>query len=322
LKVPVGFSATGHPLYYYVEYRKKLDGFDFGEFASESQGAEYELLVRHSGIDDINTHVSYHQYPHRFNDWQSSPPLDLETDFVDEYRDVSFSVISAEGQGETSSFKIQVNTPRTSISPARLLTFDNSEEREQSFALNNISQQSLTISALNLVGRSASSFEVIDNACANRELAPSESCNVTLKRIGEISVLAGVKIEMNNGEIKQLVELSGLSMLDLPAYDPSLLLEWQNPSETYGENLNWAESFDYCKSLTLQGKSDWRLPLIDELLASFFKLRGEPLYQFEHNFWSISEPSNFKNAFYIVGNDNWLNTNKDNKHNALCVRNN
>ncbi|MBM4345485.1 MAG: DUF1566 domain-containing protein [Deltaproteobacteria bacterium] len=52
---------------------------------------------------------------------------------------------------------------------------------------------------------------------------------------------------------------------DGTVFDPDLGLTWQK--EDNGKDVNWKRAKAYCKSLTLRGKSDWRLPGILELVT-------------------------------------------------------
>lgn len=59
------------------------------------------------------------------------------------------------------------------------------------------------------------------------------------------------------------------AVADLAAHptwtDPATGLMWTRTDN--GDPINWYQAVDYCKTLTLGGYSDWRLPEIDELAA-------------------------------------------------------
>jgi len=49
--------------------------------------------------------------------------------------------------------------------------------------------------------------------------------------------------------------------------DTSTNLQWQDDADAKNVTKTWQEAIDYCETLTLAEKSDWRLPNINELAS-------------------------------------------------------
>jgi len=60
---------------------------------------------------------------------------------------------------------------------------------------------------------------------------------------------------------------TSLGLDPIPWTDPVTGLKWTRADN--GADIGWNEAVDYCKTLNLGGKSDWRLPEIDELKSLF-----------------------------------------------------
>ena len=90
-------------------------------------------------------------------------------------------------------------------------------------------------------------------------------------------------------------------------------LMWQDNLDAKTYNTNWVSAIKYCKNLTLNKYTNWRLPHIDELLSIVDKSRYNPaIYPAFKNvaplyYWSIStyKPSeiNAWGADFGSGND-------------------
>lgn len=315
-KIPVGNGLEGKELFYYVEYRKKLGLFDVEEF--ENSNEIYEVLVRHTDFAGGEFNKDNIGYSHGSS---SINALDVGQDFIDKYRDVSFSVRSVDDNQEASTVDIEIKTPRAKVIPSYVFSFADKNELEKTFSIKNISASTFEVTSVTISGRTADRLNILSENCTNIAIPAGGECSVTVNRISESAIMAVVEVQINNGEINQAVELTGLSTKEKVPYDPSIELEWQNLDNDYGENLNWQESIQYCQNLSFNGHNDWRLPIIEELRAEF-QLSNEPIYNVTIDLWSISEVSdNILNAYFISGNSNWYNNDKSQLYNALCVRN-
>ena len=61
--------------------------------------------------------------------------------------------------------------------------------------------------------------------------------------------------------------------------DNATHLQWQDDYSDNGGNIkdaNWSDAQTYCNALTLDGKTDWRLPSIEELMSITDKGRVNP----------------------------------------------
>jgi hypothetical protein len=110
-------------------------------------------------------------------------------------------------------------------------------------------------------------------------------------------------------------------------YDSKTELSWQ--SKHSSKKFNWSSAKSYCSNLSYGGKSDWRLPNIDELTSLVDYNRYKPAIattlidiKIDDWYWSSSKYKNDSSSAWVVyfnyGSDYW------NKHSyanyALCVR--
>jgi formylglycine-generating enzyme required for sulfatase activity len=111
--------------------------------------------------------------------------------------------------------------------------------------------------------------------------------------------------------------------------DPKTGLEWQY--ESPGE-MTWYEAMEYAKSLSLDGKSDWRIPTVLELETlldrkTLFEkmrpdLREEVPFRDTLSYWSSTTfADNTKNAWIVMFDGGYvLSYYKSNTYNVRCVR--
>ena len=113
--------------------------------------------------------------------------------------------------------------------------------------------------------------------------------------------------------------------------DSATNLEWQ---DDYSDNNNsikqttWQSAIDYCEALTLDSKSDWRLPNLNELTSLVDDTKFDPsinmVFQNTNSdfYWSSTSYSNRNDGAWIVyfysGNQN--NYNKYSDYYVRCVR--
>jgi hypothetical protein len=111
--------------------------------------------------------------------------------------------------------------------------------------------------------------------------------------------------------------------------DPKTGFEWQCKSP--GE-MNWHEAREYAKSLSLDGKNDWRLPTLAELESLLDRIKnrsdGRPLMREEVPFrdtlsyWSSTTfERQTKNAWIVMFDGAYvLSYYKSNSYYVRCVR--
>lgn len=310
IKIPLGVGENGKQLNYYIEFRKKFNGFDAALFNVTNN--QYEVIVR---TDELLTSIN------NLLDF-GVDVLDVNKDFIDVYRDIKISVVSFEGDAESSLVKLNINVPRILIEPANLITFNDSTNLEKNITIKNISSENLIISQVSISGRNSAAFNIMADNCINTTILPAQSCKVRVRRISELAVLAHLKVSINDKNISKIVELTGVNIYIEPPYDPDAILEWQDLSSS-GEDLNFNDAISYCQNLTIQSNSDWRLPRIEELRQTF-QLSNPPLFTIDRYLWSSTEvANNGLNAYQIYGNGSWAwqNVSKTNSlGDALCVR--
>jgi hypothetical protein len=111
--------------------------------------------------------------------------------------------------------------------------------------------------------------------------------------------------------------------------DPNTGLEWQYHSP---REMNWYEAQEYARSLTLDGKSDWRLPSAAELETlidrkTLFErmrptIREEVPFQDTLSYWSSTTFADNTYSAWIVMFDGAyiLSYYKSNSYHVRCVR--
>ena len=118
--------------------------------------------------------------------------------------------------------------------------------------------------------------------------------------------------------------------------DSSTNLEWQ---DDYSDNNNsikqtsWQSAIDYCENLNLDGKSDWRLPNINELTSLVDDTKDNPslneMFQniYSSYYWSSTSNSNTNESSWIVDftsgiqyNNGEFEGSKGTTHYVRCVR--
>lgn len=111
--------------------------------------------------------------------------------------------------------------------------------------------------------------------------------------------------------------------------DPKTGLEWQ--CESPGE-MNWYEAQEYAKSLSLDGKRDWRLPSLAELESLLERtkarsdgrapMREEVPFRDNLSYWSSTTfERDTKNAWIVMFDGAYvLSYYKSNYYYVRCVR--
>ena len=111
--------------------------------------------------------------------------------------------------------------------------------------------------------------------------------------------------------------------------DPETGLEWQRESPG---KMSWRQALDYAKSLTLDGKSDWRLPTLFELETLLDRsvldhelrpvVRAEVPFRDTLSYWSSTTfEENTQNAWIVMFDGAYvLSYYKSNVYQVRCVR--
>ena len=102
--------------------------------------------------------------------------------------------------------------------------------------------------------------------------------------------------------LRALVESGIVDKEDGTILDTNLL--WQQSSSS-DKALTWQEAIEYCKSLTLAGHNDWRLPTIEELeslINNKYETTIDPIFECKHGwYWSSSFYASSSNSNWGVG---------------------
>jgi hypothetical protein len=106
-------------------------------------------------------------------------------------------------------------------------------------------------------------------------------------------------------------------------------LEWQRESPG---KMSWHQALDYAKSLTLDGKNDWRLPTLSELETLLDRsvlhdelrpiMRREVPFRDSLSYWSYTTfADDTKNAWIVMFDGAYvLSYSKSNAYQIRCVR--
>jgi len=108
--------------------------------------------------------------------------------------------------------------------------------------------------------------------------------------------------------------------------DNNSMLEWQD--NTTAAKLKWEDAINYCENLTLNGKSDWRLPNINELFSITEHSKGSPTINSifknttEGFYWSSTSYSGDSSYAWVVSFEYGSNTyySKQKSYSVRCVR--
>jgi len=105
-------------------------------------------------------------------------------------------------------------------------------------------------------------------------------------------------------------------------------LEWQDNNETNVTSYTWMDAINYCESLNLNNKDDWRLPNINELFSIIDESAYNPSidnifhYISSEYYWSSTVSTfNLEKVWLIyfqIGNRAYLS--KSDTHLLRCVR--
>jgi len=109
--------------------------------------------------------------------------------------------------------------------------------------------------------------------------------------------------------------------------DVSNHLEWQDTPSAEEKEEKWSMSRSYCRSLTLGGHRDWRLPSVNELqtlvLIAQNKVDGKKLqYNSTSDYWTNEEyKEDDGDAWEIhIGSAHHFHNDKCENANVRCVR--
>ena len=88
-------------------------------------------------------------------------------------------------------------------------------------------------------------------------------------------------------------------------------LRWQDNADAGEKKLSWKAAIEYCESLSLCGKDDWRLPNINELKSLVERTRSDPAIasEFAHvgsaflsrEYWSSTGLTSDENRAWSIG---------------------
>jgi len=131
--------------------------------------------------------------------------------------------------------------------------------------------------------------------------------------------------------LSSIVDADGFSRSNGVVNDASTNLEWQDDysdNNDFIKGATWQRAIDYCETLTLDGKSDWRLPNLNELTSLVDDTKYNPaineVFQntYSNHYWSSTSDSkdNYGAWFVDFGsgyqNDDYKNDGND----VRCVR--
>ena len=131
--------------------------------------------------------------------------------------------------------------------------------------------------------------------------------------------------------LSSIVDAGGFSRSNGVVNDASTNLEWQDDYSDNSDSIKyatWQSAIDYCETLTLDGKSDWRLPNLNELTSLVDDTKYNPAINevFQNagsnNYWSSTSYSDNNEDAWLVyfssGDQNF--SNKYNNNYVRCVR--
>ena len=121
---------------------------------------------------------------------------------------------------------------------------------------------------------------------------------------------------------------TGYTIMAFTVIDKITKLEWQRTDDN--TTRTWNDALDYCAGLTLESKSDWRLPDIVELQSIVdYGMASAPLIDGvaftgtnSSDYWSASSRASSSGSAWVVyfGNGYVVNSFKTDFSNVRCVR--
>jgi hypothetical protein len=146
-----------------------------------------------------------------------------------------------------------------------------------------------------------------------------------------------INLELNKMSTKHSKNSKNNAVNNLPSgeektltwSDPKTGLEWQY---VYAGEMSWSEAIEYAKSLSLNGKDDWRIPTVLELdtlldrKTLFDKMRPDMRkdvpFRDTLSYWSSTTfADDTKNAWIMMFDGAYvLSYYKRNTYNVRCVR--
>lgn len=85
-------------------------------------------------------------------------------------------------------------------------------------------------------------------------------------------------------------------------------LVWARDAQILGKKVSWEEAVNYCENMDLGGKTGWRLPTRDELIALLDTSQSEPALPEGHPFLKIKDLATATGSGRSGGYQYWTST--------------